>query len=69
MQSGMKRKEFKVGMCPPEVASRMRSTDNARNVNGLATDALNSLLIASTYDGTINVRLYFQLMMLMLNAK
>ena len=61
MQSGLKRKKFDVGPCPPGVSSRFntRSTSKTRivyrGVTGLATDALNRLVIASTLDGTINV--------------
>lgn len=55
MQSGIKRKTFNVGQRPPEVAARLRSGEKERAVTGLATDSLNRLLVASTYDGTINV--------------
>ena len=55
MQSGIRRKSYTVGPQPPEVASRLHSSSNERIVNGLATDALNKLVIASTSDGTINV--------------
>ncbi|ETW85975.1 hypothetical protein HETIRDRAFT_60335 [Heterobasidion irregulare TC 32-1] len=43
MQSGMQRKVFSIGPYPDE-----------RSITGLATDALNRILIASTLDGTIN---------------
>jgi len=61
MQSGLKRKKFDVGPCPPGVSSRfnVRATSKKqreyRSVTDLATDALNRLVIASTLDGTINV--------------
>ena len=61
MQSGLKRKKFDVGPCPPGVSSRfnIRATSKGkaeyRSVTGLATDGLNRLVIASTLDGTINV--------------
>ncbi|RDB22141.1 U3 small nucleolar RNA-associated protein 21 [Hypsizygus marmoreus] len=56
MQSGIKRKSFSVGPCPPEAAHRFRSgtKKKERCVTGLATDALNRTVIASTLDGTIN---------------
>ncbi|KAH7929755.1 Utp21-domain-containing protein [Leucogyrophana mollusca] len=58
MQSGLKRKTFKVGPCPQAVADRLESSTkpkaNERCISGLATDALNRLVIASTLDGTIN---------------
>ena len=58
MQSGIRRKTYKLGSCPPEVAGRLHSTKpKRRSVTGLATDSLNSTVIASTMDGTINVRL------------
>ena len=33
----------------------MNSSGNDRMVNGLASDSLNKLLVASTADGTLNV--------------
>ncbi|KAL5511171.1 UTP21 [Sanghuangporus vaninii] len=54
MQSGIRRKSYKIGPRPPEVASRLSVTGNERPVNGLETDSLNKLLIASTADGTVN---------------
>ncbi|KZT71306.1 Utp21-domain-containing protein [Daedalea quercina L-15889] len=61
MQSGILRKIFSVGACPPEAASRLRpppatskKKPQARCITGLATDALNSVVIASTLDGTVN---------------
>ncbi|KAH8116880.1 WD40 repeat-like protein [Phellopilus nigrolimitatus] len=53
MQSGIRRKSYDVGARPPDVSSRFRSSQKERSVNGLATDALNKFVIASTYDGTI----------------
>jgi len=61
MQSGLRRKKFDIGPCPSGVSSRFntRSTSKKqteyRGVTGLATDALNRLVIASTLDGTVNV--------------
>ena len=55
MQSGIRRKSYKIGPRPPEAASRLSMTGNERPVNGLETDSLNKLVIASTADGTINV--------------
>ncbi|KAF8077591.1 Utp21 specific WD40 associated putative domain-containing protein [Lyophyllum atratum] len=55
MQSGIQRKTFNVGPCPPEAAQRSQSTKKKeRSITGLATDALNRTVIASTLDGTIN---------------
>jgi U3 small nucleolar RNA-associated protein 21 len=58
LQSGIKRKTFDVGPCPPDVASRFQAgkKKEGRSVTGLASDALNTTVIASTLDGTINVR-------------
>jgi U3 small nucleolar RNA-associated protein 21 len=64
MQSGLKRKKFDVGPCPPGVSSRFnirvisKKQTEHRSVTGLATDALNRLVIASTLDGTVNVGNY-----------
>lgn len=58
MQSGIKRKSFNVGPCPPEIANRSQSSGNRKRercITGLATDALNRTVVASTLDGTINV--------------
>ncbi|KAG9318708.1 hypothetical protein JVU11DRAFT_804 [Chiua virens] len=58
MQSGLKRKTFKVGPCPQAVMERLsaasKTKTSERCITGLATDALNRLVIASTLDGTIN---------------
>ncbi|KAJ7174015.1 Utp21 specific WD40 associated putative domain-containing protein [Mycena crocata] len=56
LQSGIKRKTFNVGPCPPDVASRFQTgkKKEGRSVTGLASDALNTTVIASTLDGTIN---------------
>ncbi|KIL69996.1 hypothetical protein M378DRAFT_184349 [Amanita muscaria Koide BX008] len=57
IQSGFKRKSFDIGPCPPEVSSRGYSSGSKkkeRNITGLTTDALNTVLIASTLDGTVN---------------
>ncbi len=59
MQSGIKRKSFNVGPAPAVVLDRLGATGDAkgkeRSVTGLATDALNRTVVASTLDGTINV--------------
>ncbi|THG98692.1 hypothetical protein EW026_g3542 [Hermanssonia centrifuga] len=58
MQSGIKRKSFNVGPAPAVVLDRLGATGDAkgkeRSVTGLATDALNRTVVASTLDGTIN---------------
>ncbi|KAJ7685354.1 Utp21 specific WD40 associated putative domain-containing protein [Mycena polygramma] len=56
LQSGIKRKTFDVGPCPLDVASRFSAgkKKEGRSVTGLASDALNTTVIASTLDGTIN---------------
>ncbi|KAJ7097769.1 Utp21 specific WD40 associated putative domain-containing protein [Mycena belliarum] len=56
LQSGIKRKSFDVGPCPPDVASRFQTSKKkeGRSVTGLASDSLNTTVIASTLDGTIN---------------
>ncbi|KAJ7046979.1 Utp21 specific WD40 associated putative domain-containing protein [Mycena alexandri] len=56
LQSGIKRKTFDIGPCPPDVATRFQTgkKKDGRNVTGLACDALNTTVIASTLDGTIN---------------
>ncbi|KAF8809021.1 Utp21-domain-containing protein [Phlegmacium glaucopus] len=57
MQSGIQRKSYTLGPCPPDVAARFYSGTvkrSDRSMTGLATDSLNSLVIASTLDGTLN---------------
>ncbi|KAI6109594.1 Utp21 specific WD40 associated putative domain-containing protein [Pisolithus sp. B1] len=55
MQSGIKRKAFKLGPCPPELpGAKVETKKGDRAITGLATDALNRVVIASTQDGTIN---------------
>jgi U3 small nucleolar RNA-associated protein 21 len=64
MQSGIKRRSFDIGPVPQEIQERSNHSSvpskkgKERCVTGLATDALNRLVIASTLDGTINVRLH-----------
>lgn len=61
MQSGIKRKTFSVGLPPPEAASRFQTLGTKKRercITGLATDSLNRVVIASTLDGTINVRIF-----------
>ncbi|KIY72120.1 Utp21-domain-containing protein [Cylindrobasidium torrendii FP15055 ss-10] len=58
MQSGILRRAFDVGPCPPEVVTKFGSSGKAnsriRTVTGIATDALNRLVIVATLDGTVN---------------
>ncbi|KAL4246072.1 Utp21-domain-containing protein [Abortiporus biennis] len=61
IQSGIKRKSFQLGPCPPGVSEHLKivaSTSkrkvDERSVTGLASDALNRVVIASTLDGTVN---------------
>jgi U3 small nucleolar RNA-associated protein 21 len=62
MQSGLKRKSFKVGSCPQAVIDRLELSSTTkpkaseRGITGLASDALNRVVIATTSDGTVNVR-------------
>lgn len=61
MQSGIQRKTYILGPCPPEVAARFYSGTvkrSDRSITGLASDSLNSIVIASTLDGTLNVSSY-----------
>lgn len=61
MQSGIQRKTYTLGPCPPEVAARFYSGTvkrSDRSITGLATDSLNSVVIANTLDGTLNVGLH-----------
>lgn len=57
MQSGIKRKSYDVGACPPETSPGLRNgaKSRERTITGLATDSLNQVVIASTLDGTLNV--------------
>ncbi len=61
MQSGILRRTYNVGPCPANVASRFRPTGNKKKeercITGLASDALDRVVVASTLDGTVNVRL------------
>jgi U3 small nucleolar RNA-associated protein 21 len=61
MQSGAHRKSFNIGPCPEGVHTKYRrppgkQRSGERTVTGLATDSLNRVAIASTLDGTVNVR-------------
>lgn len=62
MQSGILRRTFNVGPCPANVASRFRPTGTKRKdercITGLASDALDRIVVASTLDGTVNVCLF-----------
>ena len=59
MQSGIPRRTFNIGPCPPNAPSRFRplagKNKEERCVTGLASDALDRIVVASTLDGTINV--------------
>ncbi|THH30375.1 hypothetical protein EUX98_g3830 [Antrodiella citrinella] len=57
MQSGVRRKTFDIGPYPIPAASTSASSKKLREgraVTGLASDALNTVVIACTLDGTIN---------------
>ncbi|KAI6028634.1 Utp21 specific WD40 associated putative domain-containing protein [Pisolithus orientalis] len=58
MQSGIKRKVFKIGPCPQTASespgAKGETKTSGRAITGLATDSLNRVVIASTWDGTIN---------------
>lgn len=63
MQSGIRRRNFDVG--PFKEANKSSGTQESRAVRelnkeraitGLAVDALNTVLVAATLDGTLNVR-------------
>jgi len=64
MQSGLKRKSFKVGPCPQAVIDRLESSSTTKPkgsehaITGLASDALNRVVIATTSDGTVNVSIH-----------
>ena len=66
MQSGILRKTFSVGACPPEAAGRLNTSTSSsskkkskeRCITGVATDALNAVVIVSTLDGTVNVSVF-----------
>ncbi|KAG8900228.1 hypothetical protein FRC00_013830 [Tulasnella sp. 408] len=53
MESGLPRKLFKLPD-PPEELAASGSKPTARSVTGIATDALNRVVIVSTLDGTVN---------------
>jgi U3 small nucleolar RNA-associated protein 21 len=65
MQSGIKRRTFKLGVCPPEGANRIHSNNSEnekeRSVVGIAVDPLNVTVVLCTMDGTVNVRSSFHL--------
>ncbi|KAG7092662.1 hypothetical protein E1B28_008998 [Marasmius oreades] len=50
MQSGIRRRTFEVGPASHKATTKERE----RSVTGLASDALNRVVIASTLDGTVN---------------
>ncbi|KAH8106793.1 Utp21-domain-containing protein [Cristinia sonorae] len=53
MQSGVRRKSFDIGPYPA-AGTTTTKTRAGRCVTGLASDSLNTVLIASTQDGTVN---------------
>ena len=59
MQSGILRRTFDIGSCPATVSSGFRPVSSKKKeercITGLASDALDRTVIASTLDGTINV--------------
>lgn len=55
MQSGIKRKSFDIGPLPEAAAVGTSTRRKERCVTGLASDALNRTVVASTLDGTVNV--------------
>jgi U3 small nucleolar RNA-associated protein 21 len=55
MQSGILRKTFDIGPRYPDTEGKNKPKKVARAITGLATDALNTVVVASTLDGTINV--------------
>ncbi len=59
MQSGISRRTFDIGPCPANVPSRFRPAAGKKReercITGLASDALDRTVVASTLDGTINV--------------
>lgn len=66
MQSGAYRKSFNIGPCPEGVHTKHRrppgkQSNEERSVTGLVTDSLNRVVIASTLDGTVNVRAHAML--------
>ena len=63
MQSGTHRKSFSLGPCPEGIYTKYRpppgkQNSEERSVTGLATDSLNRVVIVSTLDGTVNVRVH-----------
>ena len=61
MQSGARRKTFDIGPCPEGTRTKYRPSpgkqrSEERSITGLATDSLNRVVIATTLDGTVNVR-------------
>lgn len=54
MESGLPRKLFKLPD-PPDEETASKSKSTTRSVTGIATDALNRVVIVSTLDGTVNV--------------
>ena len=60
MQSGVQRKSYTLGPCPPNVAAQFDSGAvkcSDRTITELATNSLNSVVIASAVGGTLSVSL------------
>jgi U3 small nucleolar RNA-associated protein 21 len=55
MQSGIKRKSFDIGPLPEATSVGTSVKRKERCVTGIASDALNRTVVASTLDGTVNV--------------
>jgi U3 small nucleolar RNA-associated protein 21 len=58
MQSGIRRRVFKIGNAPEEVSGRVHSSNagkKERSVTGIVSDSLNQWVVVSTLDGTVNV--------------
>ncbi|TEB25911.1 Utp21-domain-containing protein [Coprinellus micaceus] len=57
MQSGIRRRVFKIGNAPEEVSGRVHSSNagkKERSVTGIVSDSLNQWVVVSTLDGTVN---------------
>jgi len=71
MQSGIKRKSYDVGVCPSEAATRLQNGVKKRErvITGIATDSLNRVVIATTFDGTLNVSIKLYCFLLQLTSQ
>jgi U3 small nucleolar RNA-associated protein 21 len=57
MQSGIRRKTFKLPVVQDKEMKGKRENQGSKVVVGLAADALNRVMIAATFDGTLTVSL------------